>query len=118
MFPWDLHLWQRGVELMVAAYDSTSRFPVPPGIVLRDRIREAAVAVPVALAEYSGPPPEGRRGQSLRSALRSLAELHLHLEIARVSGFLQHTEADTLALRVEHLQIMIARRSKRLPTGA
>jgi four helix bundle protein len=104
-------MWQRGIELLVLVYDCTARFPVPPGILLKNRLREAAVAVSETIALGTGRPHPREREISLRSALRSLTDLRLHVEIARVSGFLCHADADFLVSDIETLQVMILRRS-------
>jgi four helix bundle protein len=79
----DLAVWQKGVELTVAAYRLTAQFPARERYGLTDQIRRAATSIPANLAEGQarGYAKDFRRFVS--TAAGSLAELETHLIVAQ-----------------------------------
>ena len=77
----DLEAWQRGIELVLIAYELADRLPSTEKYELARQIRRAATSVPANVAEG-----HERRGRGylhhVRIALGSLSELHTHVEIA------------------------------------
>ena len=83
----DLIVWQKSVELVIAVYGLTDRFPRSEMYGLVSQMRRAAVSIPSNIAE-------GRRRSSrkdfrnfLLNAFGSGAELETQVEIARRLGF-------------------------------
>jgi len=92
----DLHVWQKAIELVVASYRATHRFPDAERYGLTSQIQRAAVSIPANLAE-------GRARESTKDFLRhigiatgSLAELETHLEIAKRLSYLNASQAEAL----------------------
>jgi len=77
-----LAAWQRGVELAIAIYEVTKRFPVHERFGLSQQLRRAAVSVPSNIAEGRGRGTPGDYRHFLFQARGSLFELETELHIA------------------------------------
>lgn len=83
----DLDAWKLGVDLVVAVYDLTKRFPREELYGLTSQLRRAAVAIPSNIGE--GQQQGGRIYlRHVVIALGSLAEVETQLEIARRLNFI------------------------------
>lgn len=87
----DLVVWQKGMELAVAAYSITSSFPVAERYGLTSQIRRSASSIPANIAEGYGRESRGAYAQQLRVAQGSLKELETHVELAQRVGILDQT---------------------------
>ena len=79
----DLIVWQRAIELVVAVYDLSDKFPKEEVFGLTSQMRRAAVSIPSNIAEGRF---RGTRKDFLnfiRIAYGSGAELETQVEIAR-----------------------------------
>lgn len=95
----DLIVWQRSMELVVAIYGLTDRFPKSEMYGLTSQMRRAAVSIPSNIAE-------GRRRGSQKDfrhflliAFGSGSELETQIEIAKRLKFgnnLDYSKVDTL----------------------
>ena len=99
----DLIVWQKSVELVVAIYKLTEKFPPAEVYGLTSPMRRAVISIPSNIAEGR------RRGtrkdfrQFLVVAYSSGAELETQLEIAKKLPFgksLDYLEVDNLLLEV------------------
>lgn len=78
----DLVVWQESMNLAVAAYKLTKRFPKEELYGLTTQIRRASASVPANIAEGYGRESSGAYAQQLRVAQGSLKELETHLVLA------------------------------------
>jgi four helix bundle protein len=79
----DLVVWQRSIELTVAIYKLTSRFPDSERFGLTDQLRRAAVSVASNLAEGYGRGTRGEYLQFLGQSRGSNSKVETQLVIAR-----------------------------------
>jgi len=79
----DLVVWQRAMQLTVAIYRLTQKFPREEVYGLTSQIRRSAVSVPSNIAEGHGRLNKGEYRQFLGVARGSNCELQTQLEIAR-----------------------------------
>ena len=79
----DLTVWQKGIDLVIAIYELTDKFPKSELYGLTSQMRRAAISIPSNIAEGR------RRGHKkeflhfLLNAFSSGAELETQLEIAK-----------------------------------
>jgi four helix bundle protein len=88
-----LAAWQRSVELAIAVYDVTKRFPTDERFGLTQQLRRAAVSVPSNVAEGRG---RGTRRDYRRFVLQargSIFELETELHIAHELGYCDSASA-------------------------
>jgi len=78
----DLIVWQKGMDLAVAAYRLTASFPTDERYGLTSQIRRACASIPANIAEGYGRESAGAYAQQLRIAQGSLKELETHVELA------------------------------------
>jgi four helix bundle protein len=83
----DLQVWQRAIQLTVAAYRLTQGFPREEIYGLSSQIRRSAVSVPSNIAEGQGRLSIGEFRQFLGIARGSNYELQTQLVIAKSLGF-------------------------------
>ena len=82
----DLIVWQRSMQLTVAIYRLTQKFPHEEIYGLTSQIRRSAVSVPSNIAEGQARLSTGEFRQFLGVARGSNSELQTQLEIARALG--------------------------------
>ncbi len=82
----DLIVWQRAMDLAVAAYQATSDFPPEETFGLSSQLRRAAVSVAANIAEGYGRASSGEYIHFLGMARGSNLELQTQLEIAARLG--------------------------------
>jgi four helix bundle protein len=99
----DLIIWQKSVELAIAIYKLTEKFPKTEIYGLMSQMRRAAISIPSNIAE-------GRKRGSIKDfrqfliiAYSSSAELETQLEIVKKLPFgksLDYSKVDSLLLEV------------------
>lgn len=92
----ELIAWQKGVDLAVAVYDATKRFPREEIYGLTSQVRRAAVSVPSNLAEGQG---RGTTSDFLRFthiSIGSLQEMETQLIVAGHLSYLEQPVLDAL----------------------
>jgi len=97
----DLIVWQRAMELVIAVYKLTEKFPRPEVYGLTAQMRRATVSIPSNIAEGRRRSSKKDFRQFLIIAFGSGAELETQLEIARRLSFgqvLDFQEVDRLLL--------------------
>lgn len=95
----DLIVWQRGMELVAAAYRLTDSYPKEELYSLTSQIRRAAVSIPANIAEGRKRSTRKDFCHFLTIAYGSASELETHLEISRRLPFgarLDYTQVDKL----------------------
>jgi four helix bundle protein len=75
----DLTVWQRAMELTVAIYGLTKRFPKEEVYGLSSQLRRAAVSIASNIAEGRGRGTDGEFKQFLSIAQGSTYEIHTQL---------------------------------------
>jgi four helix bundle protein len=93
----DLVVWQKAMELVVAVYRVTKKFPDDEKFGLISQTRRAATSIPANIAEGYGRNSTQDYIRFLRIAYGSLNELLTHLEVARRLDHL--TESDSKPVR-------------------
>lgn len=99
----ELVVWQRAIELTVAVYELTDKFPKEEIFGLTSQMRRAAVSIPSNIAEGRFRGTKNEYLQFLRIAYASGAELETQTEISkklRKIKDLDFTIADNLLLEV------------------
>src|SRR5882724_743142 len=85
----DLIAWQRAMELVVDAYETTRSFPECERYGLSSQLRRSAVSIPSNIAEGQGRLTKGEFIQFLGHARGSLLETITQLEIAADRNYLE-----------------------------
>ncbi|MEM7228333.1 MAG: four helix bundle protein [Planctomycetota bacterium] len=82
----DLRVWQRGLDLAEAVYESTGSFPPSERFGLQSQMRRSAVSVPSNIAEGWGRESRAEYIRFLVIARASLFELMTQIELAQRVG--------------------------------
>ncbi len=105
----DLVVWQRAIEMTVAVYELTSRFPREEIYGLAAQLRRAGVSVASNIAEGYGRSSSGEYKQFLGMARGSNLELQTQLVIARKLRIGESEKVDQAeALSVEVSKMLVA----------
>jgi four helix bundle protein len=83
----DLQVWQRSMELTVAVYRLTQRFPREEAFGLTSQMRRSAISVPSNIAEGHGRMNPREFKHFLLIPCASNCELQTQLELSGVLGF-------------------------------
>jgi len=89
----DLDVWQKAMDLVVVAYETSRAFPSEERFGLASQLRKAAVSIPANIAEGYGRMYRGDYVRHLSIARGSLAELETHLAIAVRLDFITREDA-------------------------
>lgn len=84
----NLVAWQKSMDLVVAVYDTTKRFPADERSALTDQIRRAVVSIPSNIAEGHGRESERSYLHFCLIAHGSLREVETQLRIAERLGYI------------------------------
>ncbi|HXE88784.1 MAG TPA: four helix bundle protein [Hyphomicrobiaceae bacterium] len=87
----DLVVWQKSMDLAVAAYRFTDAFPVHERYGLTSQLRRSAASVPANIAEGYVRESAGAYAQQLRVAQGSLKEFETHVELAHRVGMIDES---------------------------
>ena len=90
----DLIVWQKGMDLGVAAYRLTSRFPADERFGMISQIRRASASIPANIAEGYGRDSPGAYVQHLRVAQGSLKEFETHVLLSLRVGLIGEPETE------------------------
>ena len=88
-----LTVWQKAMDLVVASYRLSMRFPTEERYGLTSQLRRAAVSVPANIAEGYGRKHRREYLHHLSIARGSLAELETHVALAVRLEFVTREEA-------------------------
>jgi four helix bundle protein len=99
----DLIVWQKAMDLVVACYRLTERFPKSELYGLTSQLQRAAVSVPANIAEGKGRGATGAYLNHLSIAAGSLAELDTHVGVAERLRYISHADLQSLTLQLEEV---------------
>lgn len=103
----DLIVWQKAVDLTVACYQLTQKFPVHERFGLSSQLQKAAVSVAANIAEGKGRGTTAQFLAFLQFASGSLTEVDTHLVIAYRLSYLTDSEFQDTTARVEEVGRML-----------
>jgi len=109
----ELHVWNKGMQLSLAVYRLTSKFPREEMYGLTSQLRRAAVSIPSNIAEGYGRNTRGDYKQFLGIARGSTLEVQTQLMIALELGFLDvqaHGEVEDLSNEVSKMLYSLMRK--------
>ena len=109
-----LIVWQRGIDLALAAYRLSRRFPREETYGLTSQIRRAAVSIPANIAEGNGRIHRREYANHASIARGSLREVETLTEIALGLGYLREEELAPFRELLDHVGRMLTRLLKRL----
>jgi len=92
----ELHVWQRGMDIVEAVYRITGGFPKSELYGLTGQVRRAAVSVPSNIAEGHTRASTKEYLNHISMAQASLAEVETQLEIALRLGYIASAEVKPL----------------------
>ena len=102
-----LIVWQKAMELVVAVYAVTEKFPRTEQYGLSSQMRRSAVSIPSNIAEGSKRPTKTDFKHFLSMSLGSGAELETQLEIARRLKFVEHQTAEKIEVLLSEVLRML-----------
>jgi four helix bundle protein len=91
----DLTVWQRSIEMTLAVYGLTSKFPDSERFGLTNQLRRASVSVASNIAEGYGRATKGEYVQFLGHARGSNSEVETQIVISKALGFGSKEELKT-----------------------
>jgi four helix bundle protein len=99
----DLVAWQKAMDLVVAIYSVSERFPKRETYSLADQIRRAAVSVPSNIAEGQAHFSRKEFHHFLHHSRGSLAEVETQVMIAQRLHYVSSTDAESLLAKVSEV---------------
>jgi four helix bundle protein len=103
----DLLVWQKSMDIAVAAYRTTTSFPSDERYGMTSQIRRAAASIPANIAEGYGRESPGAYALHLRVAQGSLKELETHFELAQRVGLIDDDTVSPLLKNAEEIGKML-----------
>jgi four helix bundle protein len=103
----DLVVWQKSMNLAVAAYRLTDTFPVHERYGLTSQIRRSCASLPANIAEGYGRESAGAYAQQLRVAQGSRKEFETHVELAHRVGMLDEPTLSNILSSSEEIGKML-----------
>jgi len=101
----DLVVWQKAMDLAVAAYNVTRRFPQAELYGLTSQMRRSASSVAANIAEGYGRESTGSYLHFLKTARGSLKEFETHVILAQRVGLLSVDQSQPLLNSAQSLGI-------------
>lgn len=105
----ELHVWQRGIELVQEVYRVTGKFPKSEMYALSLQMRRAAVSIPSNIAEGYKRRSLGEYIQFLGIADASAAELETQVVIAKDLYGIDFTQTNLLLEEVQKMLTVMIR---------
>ena len=103
----NLKVWQKSIDLVVAVYRETARFPREETYGLKAQMRRSAVSVPSNIAEGEGRASRKETHQFLNQARGSLMELETQIIIAERLGYFDGNRSQQLIGSVDEVSRMV-----------
>ena len=103
----DLIVWQKSMDLAVAAYRLTNSFPIDERYGLTSQIRRSGASIPANIAEGYGRESAGAYAQQLKVAQGSLKEFETHVELAHRVGLLDEPNLSMVPKTSEEIGKML-----------
>jgi len=109
-----LEAWSKAVDLVIAIYKKTERFPKDERFGLTSQIRRASVSIPANIAEGAGRNSRKEFIHFLSNSQGSASELETELIIANRLGYLDETAFAQLIADLERIGRLITGLSRHL----
>jgi four helix bundle protein len=103
----DLLVWQRAMEIAVATYQLSRRYPREELFGLTSQSRRAAASIAANIAEDYGRTSRASYAQFLRISQGSLKELETHLILAERVGVAPTGSTETILAQTDELGRML-----------
>jgi four helix bundle protein len=103
----DLLVWQKSMDLAVAAYRITDAFSAAERYGLTSQIRRSCASIPANIAEGYGRESAGAYAQQLKVAQGSLKEFETHVELAHRVGLIDETTVSNVLKSAEEIGKML-----------
>ena len=103
----DLIVWQKSMDLAVAAYRLTNSFPLDERFGLTSQIRRSCGSIPANIAEGYGRESAGAYAQQLKVAQGSLKEFETHIELAHRIGLVDESTLSNVLKSSEEVGKML-----------
>lgn len=110
----DLKVWQRGMELVIRAYELSNCLPPQERFGLAVQMRRAAVSIPANIAEGHGRLHRGDYVRHLSVANGSLRELETHVMIAERLRYVATADSENLLRDSDEIGRMLSGLIRRL----
>ena len=110
----DLDAWQLAVELTIAIYAITSRFPADERFGLSMQLRRAAVSIAANIAEGHARSSTGDYRHFVNIARGSVAEVETELVIAERLRYVRATDLVTVHDQTDHLSRQLTNLRRKL----
>lgn len=88
----ELDVWKRGIQFVLAIYETAKQFPKDETYALASQMKRAAVSIPSNIAEGASRNTTKEFIQFLYIALGSAAELETQIIIAEKLGYIKNSE--------------------------
>jgi four helix bundle protein len=117
-----LDAWNSSVDLVIAIYQMTERFPQEERFALMSQLRRGASSVPSNIAEGAARQTKKEFANYIHIAQGSLSELDTHLEIARRLNYVPDGDREKLDSQIQRIDKMLSgllrhlKKNSRLPT--
>lgn len=103
----DLTVWKEAVELSVACYEVTKKFPQGEQFVLASQMRRTAIPIASNIAEGAARTSSKEFVQFLYISLGSASELDTQIEIAKRTGLGALSDLERLQSQVNAISRML-----------
>lgn len=103
----DLKVWQRAMDIAVAAYELTKNMPPAEMYGMVSQMRRASASIPANIAEGYGRESKGAYLNFLRVAQGSLKELETHFILSERVGLLGTDQTNTILQSCDELGRML-----------
>ena len=103
-----LDAWNSSVDLVMAIYQITERFPQEDRFALISQLRRAATSVPSNIAEGAARQTKKEFANYIHIAQGSLSELDTHLEIARRLNYVPDGDWENLDGQIQRIDKMLS----------
>ena len=103
----EIRVWQKSMDLAVASYQASARFPSDERFGLVSQIRRAASSVPANIAEGFGRWNSREFSRFLAIASGSLRELETHFLIAERLGYVSAIQLKSILDAIDEIARMI-----------
>jgi four helix bundle protein len=110
----NLIVWQKSMDLVVAVYELTEKYPKHEIYALVSQTRRCAVSIPSNIAEGSKRGSQKDYRHFLLNAFGSGAELETQLEIAKRLKYYKEEEIRKIELLLDEVMRMLNRMCKQL----
>ena len=103
-----LNVWNQAIELVLAIYQTTIRFPKEERFSLTAQIRRAAISIPSNIAEGAARQTKKEFINYLHMAQGSLSELDTQLELAKRLDYFEDAEWTILDQKMKEIDKMLS----------